>query len=308
MSASKYILPAALLTGAALFTGCFNDGSSVTRSDEGALAPVAALTATPSWTFIEATGFLPAFTGSTLANSGFVLDSNIFPRPVGGYALKRIYNNTATVIPGGLVDLDITFKNVIWGTSDQGGVFFNTAPLAPGGGTWAQVTTPDYYPKNGSDFRKIAAGPTGAIFMLGKATVYGANGGGGHVIYQYSGSGTSSSSWTLIPGGLMDIDVDANGSLFGVNSIGEVFKRTSLGVWSRLAYDRKWKKITAGGNGALYLLSGEIRTGGYAVYKWDGASFVNTNSAQGMTEIQSDDVGGLWGANENNMLYWYNRY
>ncbi|MDB5103381.1 MAG: beta-propeller repeat [Fibrobacteres bacterium] len=304
MSASKHILPAALLTGAALFTGCFNDGSSVAGSDEGAQAPAAALTASATWSYIGSSGFLPAFTGITTSNSGFVLDSNYSPRPVGGYALKRIVNNTSTLIPGGLVDLDIMGNNEIWGTSDQGGVFRNATPINPGGGTWSQITTPDYYPKNGSDFRKIATGSNGSVFMLGKATVYGANGGGGHVIYQYSGSGTSSSSWTLIPGGLMDIDVDNNGDLLGVNSIGEVFKRTAAGVWSRLAYDAKWKKIACG-NGKYYVLSGEARSGGYTIYKWDGAFFVNTNSAQGMKEIQVDAGGGLWGANDLNLLYRY---
>ncbi|MDB5103382.1 MAG: hypothetical protein JWP91_1071 [Fibrobacteres bacterium] len=302
MSASKLILPAALFAGAALFTGCFNDGSGVAGSAADTQAPAAALSASGTWSYTHILGFLPAFSGDQLGYWGFTLDSMI-TRPVGGYALRQIQSDRTAIIPGGLVDLDITGLEIIWGTSNKGGVFRNATAFNGDGGTWSQITTPDYFPKNGNDFRKIATGSNGSVFMLGKAMVYGSNGGGGHVLYKYSGSGTTSYSWTLIPGGLMDIDVDDNGDLLGVNSIGEVFKRTAAGVWSRLAYDPKWKKIACG-YGKYYVL-GEARQGGFAIYEWNGTSFVDMNTFQGMTEIQVDYRGRLWGANSSNDIYIY---
>jgi hypothetical protein len=301
MSKIRILFPAILLTGAAVFTGCFNDGAGIASSDPAdAQSPTAAkVTSGGDWTYIGGAGSVPAFTGITGSNSGWALDPTYSPQPAGGLALRRFQSSTSAIVPAGLLDLDIIGNTEIVGTNDQGAIFRNPTAIDPNGGTWISMGQPDVYPKNGSDYRKIAAGANGAVFVFGSVQVA-----GGHMIYKFAGGTT----WTAVPGGLTDMDVDNNGDLLGLNSNGEVFKLSpgnSGGTWTRLAVNSVFKGKIAAGGGKYYLLSTENITGGHPVYKWNGSSFVKVESTFGMMDIQVDAGGRLWGTNELNFIYRY---
>ncbi|MEO7425612.1 MAG: tectonin domain-containing protein [Fibrobacteria bacterium] len=288
MHKSKYFFPAILVAGASLFSGCFDPGTATDApAQEGsASATPASIKIAATWVLGGNPGDIVAFTGISPSNSGWALDAAYTPKPEGGHALRRFSGGTSTIVPGGLTDLDIVGNNEIWGVNDIGGVFKNSSPINADGGTWVQLKTP-------APARRIATGANGAAYILSTTTVY-----GGYTLYKYSGSGTEASSWQLISAGLIEIDVDNNGDLWGVNVLGEAFclpLGNPNGKWQRKSSSVNEVNIAAGA-GNIYIMTTKRVYGGYALKKWNGAAFVDIDG--GLMDIQVDAGGRLWGANE----------
>lgn len=291
MFKSQYLFPAALLAGAAMFTGCINDGS------EGASAKneliTAASTAAPNtWTVAFSPGFLPAF-AATGPNPfwGWALDKTYTPKPAGGWAIRRFSSATPVIVqPGGLTDLDIRAGNQLWGVNEFGGVFRNDYPGSVNE-PWKQVAT-------SAPALRVAAGDND-VWILTNETVA-----GGNKLYKWTGTGLGSDSWIPVAGGLKEIDVDNNEDLWGVNDQGYVFLLPGgnpTGTWDLKPFANA-KDIAVGG-GKVYVTTNTLVTGGNSMKKWTGTGW--SDIAGGAVNIQVDNGGRFWSGNEQNQLSFY---
>jgi hypothetical protein len=292
----KPLFPAIIATGASFLTGCFDPGNATdpASNQSSTLATQASVASTGIWEWLAYPGRIVAFASGT-SLYGWALDTNYTPKPIGGFALRRFSGGSSAIVPVGLVDLDIVNTHEIWGVNESGKVRRNSTADAAGGGTWVDYPVP-------ASARSIATGSGGSVYMLSKEL---SPTGGGYKLYKYSGSGTGSSDWANIPAGLVDIDVDNNGDLWGINSGGDVFLLVgghASGTWQLMSSSDGFKIAAGGGN--IYILSGSLTAnGGQVVEKWNGSNFVTIPG--GLLDIQADDSGRLWGANNESKIFRY---
>jgi len=119
----------------------------------------------------------------------------------GGYQIFERTGNNWTLEPGGAVDIAVAPDGSAWvvnsihQVSHWNGVAFGN-------------------PLPGTAATDISVGANGAIWVIGTVPVP-----GGYQIFERNGN-----SWTLEPGGAVDVAVAPDGSAWVVNSIGQVFQ------------------------------------------------------------------------------------
>ncbi|MCX6180859.1 MAG: matrixin family metalloprotease [Bacteroidetes bacterium] len=140
--------------------------------------------------------------------------------------------------------------------------------------TWQQLFT------NASD---VGVGTKGTVWALSKTPTN-----GGYTIYKYNGS-----SFKLIPGGAIAIDVDGEGNPWVVNSYGNIFRGTPQGVWTRIQGSAK--DIGVGANGIVYIIGTDPKYGGYNIARYNGTGWTTISGAA--TRISVDNQGNPWVVN-----------
>jgi hypothetical protein len=128
----------------------------------------------------------------------------------------------------------------------------------------------------------------GATYVIGTNPV-----GGGYGIYKWNGA-----SWTNISGGAVRVDVENNGNPWVVNSVGEIFKREG-NAWKKLP--GRAKDIGIGAEGSVYVIGTTPESGGYGIYKWNGADWTKING--GAVRITVDNTGTPWIVNSAGTIY-----
>jgi hypothetical protein len=158
------------------------------------------------WTLLPGTGDIVAFNGSTQPN-GYAIDQS--SRGVGGYTVRWFANGQATVIAKRFVDLDVGRDCEVWAVTDSGTVFFNS-DACNSGSAWQEASGGSNY-----RFQKVAAGrglnpgDPSIVYALTKEAVQ-----GGYGIVKRASNGT----WSYVSGGMIDIDADDDGSLWGADN------------------------------------------------------------------------------------------
>jgi hypothetical protein len=288
-------VPALLVSASAFLTGCLDMAQNPEPGDKSKLAMAAF-----SGSLIDlcsGCGSRPAFPTAVDPTKpfGWALDeTRLVP---GGHPINRIYYNysksqiAVTTRTGGLVDLDVRGNNELWGVNSDGAVFRNTYP-SDDNSPWANVPTDNLHPNFAAI--KIGAGLNN-VFVLVRDTVA-----GGNQLYKWTG-GMTGFPWQLVYGGLVDIDVDNNDDLWGVNNEGKVFRLPGGNP------SANWELRGGAGTGvAIACGNGKI----YVVDQFgDILQLINGSwtlqSTGGYKDIQVDVAGRLWaGTTSNHINTW----
>jgi hypothetical protein len=205
----------------------------------------------------------------------------------------KISASSAVQIPGRATEVDVGANNTLWAVNEDGFIFKHDHPVT--GTAWQHIGMK----VNGYGKRayKIAAGSSGRVYILSTESTP-----GGYKIYQYTGSGDA---WTAVPGGLVELDVDNDGTAYGVNGAGTLFKRTT-GSWNSVLQfgvpsGKKIARIKVG-NGRFYAFAlpsdyRDARSVFQGAFFWDG---------QWGWKMQWWQLSGGWedvGTNSNGVLF-----
>jgi hypothetical protein len=218
----------------------------------------------------------------------------------GGYPLRRYSGEgPGQLIPAGLVAMDMQ-GGALWGVNNAGWIFRHFQPVT--GTAWRHIGF-TYNGRYGFLARAVASSPEGNVFVLSTETVA-----GGHKLYKYSGY---ADVWNLIAGGLVQIDVDNNGTLWGVNGAGWVFRHhapVTGTAWQHVGFkvDGVSGYLARGisvGNGIVLVFTNETAPGGYKVYRYSGTGDAWTPFAQGLATLSVNPEGLVFGANLNQQAF-----
>lgn len=144
-------------------------------------------------------------------NDVYVLGTNA---TTSGYGIWKLSGSSWTAFPGSATSLAIDSQDTLWATNAQKEIWHNTSG-------WTHLPGTANY---------VAAGAS--VYVLGTNTV-----GGGYGIWKWSGG------WTALPGGLVDLTVAPDGSLYGANSNHEIYHGLPWATLPGAAID-----LTAGPN------------------------------------------------------------
>lgn len=234
---------------------------------------------------------------ATASNDLFAVD---YRRPVeGGFALKKYANDgSSQVIPAGVTALDMVGDD-LWAVSDKGWIFRHAPPVT--GLAWEHIG----FTFNGATgfLARDVAGVPGSVFAISTEPVA-----GGFKLYKYSGSGDA---WNLINAGLVQIDVDNDGTLWGVNSNGWIFRHRAPvtgNAWEHIGIIVNGRSGTlvhgiSVGNGLVLALGTQSVPGGYKVFRYSGSADVWSVATEGVATLSVNANGKAWGANTDEKIY-----
>jgi virginiamycin B lyase len=296
MTIRKLLAPAALIPISTFIFGCIDNVQE--RGTEPAQTEALAASTLIHWTQIcGGCGSRVAFTSviNPASYYGWALDSTYSPQPAGGYAVRRITSRGNSIMPGGLVDIDLRSNNELWGVNNAGTVFRNTYP-SDDHQPWEHIVGPTAH--------KVATG-TDKVWMLStEYTQY-----GGYKLYYWSGSG---STWYSVDGpvqngptDLIGIDVDNNGDVWGVDGYQNVYRLPGgnpSASWEQKYFLGDAINISCGG-GKVYILTNSNISGLSPIKQWSGSAFAYIQGGQ--RNIMVDIGGRLWASdNKNNISYY----
>ncbi len=285
---------ASLLTATAVLSGCFEPGAPA--SGPGGTGSGSAATAAQTWSGVcDGCGHRVAFMSVTnpANHSGWSLDFSRLPRPVEGYALRRLTpssgNPVFTEAPG-LTDIDLRGNNELWGVSEGGWVFKNSFPF-DGNNPWIRLSPP-------IAATRIATGTaSGKVWILVAQPSL-----GGSALYYLN---ESNNTWARVNAGLIAIDVDNNGDLWGIGGDRLVYRLPGgnpSGSWERLTITPNAIDIACGG-GKVYIMTSATANGGNRLKQWNGDLFEDIPG--GVVDIMVDVGGRLWAANAAGNVFYY---
>ncbi len=116
---------------------------------------------------------------------------------------------------------------------------------------------------------------------------------------------TSAFGNSIFPGGLVDLDLLGNSTLFGVSDAGGVFKNDYPfdvnNPWAQISTPASARRVGVGTN-KVWILTTETVTGGYKLY-YLGTGNTWSNVPAGLTEIDVDNNGDVWGVGNGGQVY-----
>jgi virginiamycin B lyase len=102
-------------------------------------------------------------------------------------------------------------------------------------------------------------------------------------------------SWKNIPGGLIDIGVGANGTVWGTNKNGNIYRLKSNGeTWQQMPGSAVRVDVDPKGNAFVVNKAGGI-------YQWTGKKWIKIPG--GLSDIGVGANGTVWGTNKNGNIY-----
>lgn len=131
---------------------------------------------------------------------------------------------------------------------------------------------------------------TGTIVKASRASVYGVN--KNDNIYYWNGNG----GWVKMDGLLKDISIGSDGTIWGVNSNDDIYKRQN-NRWVKV--DGKLKQISVGNNTNVWGVNS-----GENIYKRVGNGWKQI--AGSLKHVSTAADGSVWGVNRNDNIYRWN--
>lgn len=276
-----------------LCTGCFQ---SEPQTADGKSA-AAAVTSSNYWQTLQGSCMLPAF--QTLDNEGkvrgWVLDG---PVTTGGFSLYHYDKNFSSWMPGGLIDIDLMENAYLYGVNAYGNLLYNNTPWNENS-SWTGISTP-------GTAVKLAVGntPNHEVYIT---TIQNHPSGTGNMVWKRVSSG----SWSFIDIGLVEIDLDNNGDLWGVDASARIWKLPGGDASKKVEIPKPYipqSGLTgateiAVGNGKVYILGFKTVPGGKRVAKLVNGTFQELSG--GLMEIHVDKAGRLWGCNDGGYAFYY---
>jgi hypothetical protein len=293
------ILSASLLITLPLLTGCTSGEGNPESADSASKLKYAAAT-TGNWQTVNRPdptkpanppALIPAFSNDHISLKGFTLNPKV--TSTAGFALQRLMNGTWKTIPGWLVDIALDRNSTLWGVNKAGSIFYNQTPFNAAGGTWVEIS-------HSANASHIAAGASGDVYYVSKEPF-----GNGFNVYKFL---DLAGNIVQMPDGMVDVSVDNNGKLWGIDHFGQVFHYDGVdrdGKWTLVTYPYAAGAAVdiAVGGGMVYILGAVAANGGNTIANWDGTKW--TVITGGLTHIQVDDTGRLWGTNNADYLFYY---
>ncbi len=106
-------------------------------------------------------------------------------------------------------------------------------------------------------------------------------------------------SFTPVPGNLQQVSVGADGTVWGVNSGGLIYRYNSQ-TQSWIGVPGYLTQVVVGGNGSVWGLNHE------SVYRWDASAQHWTPVPGTLSRIAAGADGDVWGLNDSNLIYHWN--
>lgn len=211
-------------------------------------------------------------------------------------------------------DIGIAANGAVWGIGSHWVAGGDSTVYQWNGSSWVATTgnarhvavepdgTPWVVKNNGQIYRRvgtgwqllpglandIAIGTDGVPWVIGHNSVP-----GGFGVFRWNGSG-----WTQIDGGALRIAIAPPGIPWVINDRGEILSRNG-NLWQLrpgFAHD-----IGIASTGAIFVTGGHLVPGGYAIFRWNGSSWIQTDG--GARRVAVAPNGRPWVVNDRGEVY-----
>jgi hypothetical protein len=287
------------LTLGLILSGCVIEHDGLLAPDKPDAGQATAMSTSSSvWSYESQNCDEVAFLPMQAWMNGWCLDTSVPKDAQGNFRLRRL-QFTGTLLSNSFSDVEAVSASEVWALKQDGSVYRNVTADAANYGTWSRI----YIPIPGIA-RRIACGYHGETWVLSTETVA-----GGYRLYRYTGTPTDPYSWTLVDGGLVEMDVDNNGDLWGINNQNYVFRLPGGRIqngWQLMPYagsDGAQAKFIAVGNGNVFLRTDHWLNHGYSLKQWNGTGWSPISGE--LVKITADGVGHLWGSNQDFQVFQY---
>lgn len=146
--------------------------------------------------------------------------------------------------------------------------------------------------------RDIAEGADGSTWVLGREDKP-----GGHSLYRYEGADLWQRDRASAGSAGVRIAVDPRGQPWVVNDSGEIWRRQNETTWQQLPGTAT--DIGIGGDGTVWVLGTDSKSGGYGLWRWTGRTWVpdEASVSSAGVRISVDERGQPWVVNDSGEIW-----
>jgi len=186
-----------------------------------------------------------------------------------GALMLRNENSWLKASGPSLVQVSASPEGEAWGVGSNGDIWWRD----PARGEWLQVK---------GNMKQVAVGSRG-----GEPNVWGLNAQGDIFRYQ-------NGSWQQVPGNLSQVSAGASGSVWGVNSAGQIWRWNGNGAWEQIAGGLV--QVSAGAPDHVW----GVNSAGQ-IWRWNGSAWDQISG--GLKQISVGASGDVWGVNDAGQIW-----